>query len=189
MKYNILPCNAELTTEIKKSKFISFVFYTQTVEEAKNHLMQLSKQYSDATHICYAYVINDNGIKEKAVDDGEPAGTAGKPILDCMKKRNFVNMLVAVVRYFGGIKLGAGGLVRAYSQSAKSVIESCKIKIQPFVEYEQKQVVVSYNKHEQFLRYCNKNNCTILSTVFNTYITCQVQFEKGCEVNFDSFKN
>ena len=79
----------------------------------------LQKKYSDATHICYAYKFLGS---EKAVDNGEPQGTAGKPILECIKKQNYSNVLVVVVRYFGGIKLGAGGLTRAYGNSAQKVL-------------------------------------------------------------------
>ena len=189
MQYYIIPTNATVTTEIKKSKFISFVFYVQTVDEIKKHLEELNNKYSDATHICYAYVVNDNGIKEKAVDNGEPAGTAGKPILDCIKKQNFVNMLVAVVRYFGGIKLGAGGLVRAYSQSAKTVIESCKQHTQKYMQFEEKTITLTYAKSKEFVRFCEQNNCKIVETIFDVNVVCKVQFEKGRELNFDSFQN
>ena len=84
----------------------------------------MNKKYCDATHICYAYVCRS---QEKACDNGEPQGTAGRPILDCIKHKNLQNVLVVVVRYFGGVKLGAGGLVRAYSCCAKTVLEQSEI--------------------------------------------------------------
>lgn len=111
---------------IQKSKFLSFAFVVSTEEEVKEHLLQLKKQYYDATHICYAYDLMDN--RQKCYDDGEPQGTAGKPILDCIKKQNLKNVLVVVVRYFGGIKLGAGGLTRAYSSGASLVIKNIEKK-------------------------------------------------------------
>ena len=183
VQHFVIPTTAELTTEIKKSKFISFVFYAQTESEAKKHLEKLNNLYSDATHICYAYVIIDNGVKEKAVDNGEPSGTAGKPILDCIKKQNFVNMLVVVVRYFGGIKLGAGGLVRAYSQSAKGVIESVKKFKKEYVEYETQKFEIKYNSLSNFKKHCAKNNCIIENITYSTNIP------KGSEINFESYKN
>lgn len=106
--------------EIKKSKFFCFSFVVNSKEQIDSILLDLGKQYADATHICYAYRCMS---QEKACDNGEPQGTAGKPILDCIKHKNLQNVLVVVVRYFGGIKLGAGGLVRAYSNCAKTVLE------------------------------------------------------------------
>ncbi len=105
---------------INKSKFIACSFIVYNEEDVQNILDKLKKQYADATHICYAYSIYPN--IEKCFDDGEPQGTAGKPILDCIKKGGYKNCLIVVVRYFGGVKLGAGGLFRAYSQSASSVL-------------------------------------------------------------------
>ena len=107
---------------IEKSKFISFAYSVATEQEVKNILENLKKEFFDATHICYAYDLMSG--KQKCYDDGEPQGTSGKPILDCIQKQNLKNVLVAVVRYFGGIKLGAGGLVRAYSKSASLAIKS-----------------------------------------------------------------
>lgn len=107
--------------EIKKSKFIGYAFFCENVETANNYLKQLRNEHKKATHVCFAYVINSN---EKASDDGEPQGTAGLPILEIIKKRKLTNVLIVVVRYFGGIKLGAGGLVRAYGESVTLSLNS-----------------------------------------------------------------
>lgn len=104
--------------EIKKSKFISYSFKVETLEEVKHILEEIKSKNKKATHVCYAYVISGTEFLAKAFDDGEPSGTAGKPILSVIQKQNLTNVLVVVVRYFGGIKLGAGGLVRAYSKAA-----------------------------------------------------------------------
>ena len=109
--------------EIKKSKFIGYLFEIQNLEEIKNILENLKKEHKKATHICYAYRFL-SPFSEKAVDDGEPSGTAGKPILNVLQKQNLQNTLLVVVRYFGGIKLGAGGLLRAYSKCASETIKS-----------------------------------------------------------------
>lgn len=110
--------------EIKKSNFISNIYKVSTIEEVNNILLDLKKEYSDATHHCYAYIIND--IK-KSSDDGEPGGTAGIPILQVLEKNNLNYVLCVVIRYFGGIKLGAGGLVRAYTKSISELIKNSKI--------------------------------------------------------------
>ena len=104
--------NIENTIEIKKSKFITKLYKVNNINEVNEILKEINEKYSDATHICYAYILENT---EKCSDDGEPSGTAGLPILNILKKKNLVNVLAVVIRYFGGIKLGAGGLVRAYS--------------------------------------------------------------------------
>lgn len=107
--------------EINKSKFINYIFKVDKLEDIKIKLEKLRKEYNDATHICYAYILDS---KEKAVDDGEPSGTAGRPILDILKKNDLEHVLAVSVRYFGGIKLGAGGLLRAYANSINDLVKA-----------------------------------------------------------------
>ena len=116
--------NVENTIIIKKSKFICKLYRINNLEEINNILEKLKKEYNDSTHICYAYIING---KEKCNDNGEPSGTAGMPILNVLKKNNLDHILAVVIRYFGGIKLGAGGLTRAYSNSTIEAINNSKI--------------------------------------------------------------
>lgn len=116
--------NIENTIEIKKSKFITKLYKINNIDEINKILTKLKKEYKDSTHICYAYIING---QEKCVDDGEPSGTAGLPILNILKKNNLCNILAIVIRYFGGIKLGAGGLVRAYSNSVNDTLKLSNI--------------------------------------------------------------
>lgn len=104
--------------EISKSKFYSYGFDVCTVQQFIDKLNELKLQHKKATHFCYAYIIDDNGNKEKCTDDKEPKGTAGMPIMNVLKRKNMKNYAIIVVRYFGGTKLGAGGLLRAYSKSA-----------------------------------------------------------------------
>ena len=108
------------TLEIKKSKFIAYYYEVDSTKEVKKILEDLKKEHKKARHIPYAYKI-DQGIKKS--DDKEPSGTSGMPILNILEKNNLNHTLIAVVRYFGGIKLGAGGLIRAYSNAAKEVIK------------------------------------------------------------------
>ena len=108
---------------INKSKFISIITKVEKVDEIKDKLKEIKKKYKGATHYCYAYIINGY---QKCSDDKEPSGTAGLPILNILKTNELNYILCVVVRYFGGIKLGAGGLVRAYSSSVKEVINKCE---------------------------------------------------------------
>ncbi len=108
--------------EIKKSKFIGLYFPVKSQDEVVEILNNLKKEHKKATHICYAYRLI-NPFSEKAFDDGEPSGTAGKPILNVLQKQDKKDTLLVVVRYFGGIKLGAGGLVRAYSKTASETLK------------------------------------------------------------------
>lgn len=106
----------------KKSKFIGYLLLCKNVDEVENALQNLRKEHKKATHICYAYSLK-NPFLEKAVDDGEPGGTAGRPILSVLQKKGIQDVCVFVVRYFGGIKLGAGGLVRAYTKTTSEVLK------------------------------------------------------------------
>ncbi len=106
----------------KKSRFIGYLLSCQNFAEVETALQELKKEHKKATHICYAYSLA-NPFLEKAVDDGEPSGTAGRPILSVIQKRNVKDVCVFVVRYFGGIKLGAGGLVRAYTKVTSEVLK------------------------------------------------------------------
>ena len=106
---------------VQKSKFISMLYQVNNEEEVINILNRLKLEYKDATHICYAYIINN--IK-RFQDDGEPSGTAGMPILNVLENQKLNLILAVVIRYFGGIKLGAGGLVRAYTTSVVEALEN-----------------------------------------------------------------
>ena len=116
----IIDKNAENEIIIKKSRFITKLYYIEDVNKVNDIINELKKEYKKCTHICSSYIIGPNA---KAVDDGEPSGTAGKPILNVLQKKDMTNVLCVVIRYFGGIKLGAGGLVRAYTKSASEVIK------------------------------------------------------------------
>lgn len=110
---------------INKSKFIGYLYKVSNQDEINNILKKLKDKYNDATHICYAYSLLNT---KKASDDGEPTGTAGLPILEVLNKNNLVNVLAVVIRYFGGIKLGSGGLIRAYSNTIRNTLEKAEIK-------------------------------------------------------------
>ena len=113
----------EFVLEIKKSKFLAFMLETTDPQEPLAMYETLKKEHKKANHVCYAFKIVNNGVESvKFFDDGEPGGTPGRPILSVIEKKGLKNVAVFVVRYFGGIKLGAGGLVRAYSKAASGVL-------------------------------------------------------------------
>ncbi|MCQ2972077.1 MAG: YigZ family protein [archaeon] len=122
MKTIAKPSQSEI--KIKKSQFICRLFPCQTKEESKKIIQEISQIYADATHNCSAY-ITTNG--EGFDDNGEPSGTTGKPMLNALRKNDLHNITAIVTRYFGGIKLGAGGLIRAYSKSVLEAIENSEI--------------------------------------------------------------
>ena len=119
---------------IKKSQFICSLFPTKNKKESKEIIQKLNEQYSDATHNCTAYAVSDG---EGSDDDGEPGGTAGKPMINVLRKNELHNVTAVVTRYFGGIKLGAGGLVRAYSKSVMEAVGEAEIvEIEEYSVYE-----------------------------------------------------
>ena len=132
----------------KKSKFIANIYFAQTMEEAENIIKEIKKKYHDARHNCSCYrVLEQGNIIEKFSDDGEPTGTAGAPMLNILRKKDLVNVVVIVTRYFGGILLGTGGLVRAYSEVTQKAIEQANIiDITMGKEYE---VKVDYSNLEK----------------------------------------
>ena len=125
MKEYTTISNSETVAEIviEKSRFIASAIHVDNVEQAQEFVNAKRKQYYDATHNCYAYIVGD---KAKFSDDGEPQGTAGMPMYECIKNNNLDYVCVVVTRYFGGVKLGAGGLVRAYSGSCAEVLRQCE---------------------------------------------------------------
>ena len=120
--------SVETLYEIQKSRFITHIRHVETEEEARSFIQAMKKQYFDARHNCSAYVLGERADKQKSNDDGEPGGTAGNPILEAIKKNELTDVVIVVTRYFGGIKLGAGGLIRAYSHTAALGIEASGIQ-------------------------------------------------------------
>lgn len=133
----------ETLYEIQKSKFITHLRHVDSEAEARAFIQAMKKKYFDARHNCSAYVLGENADKQKSNDDGEPGGTGGNPILEVIKKNDLTNVVVVVTRYFGGIKLGAGGLIRAYSHAAVLGIEAATIlAMTPFIKLD---AAVSYD--------------------------------------------
>ena len=160
----------------KKSKFIANLFYIENIEEAEKIIKETRKKYFDARHNCIAYrVIEDGQIVERFSDDGEPSGTAGAPMLNILQKNGYVNVLIVVTRYFGGILLGTGGLVRAYSDSLTLAIEK-SIKIEKRLG-NQLEVIVDYSELDNFKYYCKNNKINIIESTFEEKIICKIEME------------
>ena len=149
----------EAEYEINKSKFIAYVKQVEDEEEAKTFLQQIKKKHFDATHNCSAWVLGVDGSKQKSNDDGEPGGTAGNPILETIKKNELVNTVVVVTRYFGGIKLGAGGLIRAYSHTAALGLSASKIVT--MTPMQQVDITVNYSLFANVENWIRNKNITV----------------------------
>lgn len=143
----------------KKSRFIANVFKVESAAEAEEKIAEISKKYWDARHNCYAYVIGPNSEITKCSDNGEPSGTAGKPILEVINGSGITNILIIVTRYFGGVLLGTGGLVRAYTQSAQAGIADCEVGEMVFAQ--KLTLTVGYNMINNVQYYLSQNEITI----------------------------
>jgi len=127
-EYFVPTGNSETEFVEKRSRFIGHVWLVESEEEARAHIEQMKKKYHDARHNCWCYRLKEGGV-ERYSDDGEPQGTAGQPMLGVFQKEGVTNVCCVVTRYFGGVLLGAGGLVRAYTQSAKDALDAAGISV------------------------------------------------------------
>lgn len=161
----------------KKSKFIANLFYVENSEEAEKIIKEIKRKYFDARHNCIAYrVIENENVIEKSSDDGEPSGTAGAPMLNILQKNNLANVLIIVTRYFGGILLGTGGLVRAYSTSLLQAIDKCSIIKKCFGE--ELEIELEYSELESFKYYCRNNKISIVDFQYKESIICKIELEE-----------
>ena len=161
----------------KKSKFIANLFYIQSEEEAEEIIKNMKKKYYDARHNCYAYtVLTKKGTLNKSSDDGEPSGTAGAPMLNILQKNEIVNVLVVVTRYFGGILLGTGGLVRAYSEALTEAINKTNFVYEE-IGYEI-EVNLDYGEFEKFEYYCKQNGINVINIEYTDKINCIIEMNK-----------
>ena len=163
---------------IEKSRFITYLFNVHTVDEVKEILSDLKKKYVDATHIVYAFIIDTDS---RSNDNGEPKGTAGIPTLEVLRKENLTNILAVTVRYFGGIKLGAGGLLRAYTRGVSEALKLSTLTTETKVSYI--KLVVTY-KDASFL----DKNLSLIKSVNKEYDTSVIYNITLLSSNLDSFK-
>ncbi len=161
----------------KKSKFIANIFYVETKAEAEEILKKIKKKYYDARHNCYAYRIAEGKtIIERSSDDGEPSGTAGTPMLNIIAKNNISNILVIVTRYFGGILLGTGGLVKAYSDAVLEALKNAKF-VEQITGYEV-EVTVPYSEVENFKYFCKKEKINIVREEFIEKVKILIEIDE-----------
>lgn len=179
VKFKAIKENTSAKIIEKKSKFIANVFYVESIEEAEQYIKDIKKEYHDAKHNCFAYAIEtpEGGIAVKYNDDGEPQGTAGAPILKLILEKGLSNILVIVTRYFGGILLGTGGLVRAYSGVVEEALRKAQI-IEKARGYEVK-IQVNYDNLENLRYHLEKMNIKIL----------KVEYSEKIEITIDILKN
>lgn len=165
---------------IKKSRFLTHIKRTVSEEEAKDFIDEIKKEHKAANHNCSAYIIGKSALIQKADDDGEPQGTAGVPILEVLKKEELYNVTVVVTRYFGGIKLGGGGLIRAYSQSASAaVVAAGKVIEVPVVPL---TVSLDYTFTSKFEHFLGNTEASIVSTDYTDKVTYLIHVkEKGAD--------
>lgn len=160
---------------IKKSQFIANIFPISTEQDFKEKMKLIKKKYHNAKHNVFAYRLA-NGT-ERYSDDGEPAGTAGVPILDILRGNDYYDVLIVVTRYFGGILLGTGGLVKAYSDVSKLVIEKTKTEVKRLaVQY---NIVVPYNEYNTVLHYCSKKGFDITDSHFSDTVLMKIRVNYG----------
>lgn len=161
----------------KRSKFLAFAFHVESVEEVKLLVGQYEKEYYDARHVCYAYVLGHLRNMFRAVDNGEPSGTAGKPILGQLNKNNLTNTLIIVVRYFGGIKLGTSGLQNAYKQAAAEAIAVANIEERTVdIIFE---VYFEYPLMNEVMRVVKELNPHVLAQDFQTDCLLRLSIRQG----------
>ena len=161
----------------KGSKFLAFAYPVFTEEEIKEHLAELRKEYYDARHHCYAWKLGLDGNRYRANDDGEPSGTAGKPIYGQLLSHELTNILIVVVRYFGGTKLGTSGLIHAYKTAAKDAIENAtvvELTVNDTVE-----VKFDYGVMNEVMRIIKDENPQIITQDFNLNCLMELSIRKS----------
>ncbi len=174
--YTINQQEYTFTYEVNKSTFISFLKYIENTTEAKQYINLLKEKYPDATHHVSAFIVGNSGQNGGTNDDGEPSGTAGAPIFEVLRKNNLTNIICVVIRYFGGIKLGAGGLVRAYSKAASEVVKIAKLE--PIIVYTILKLSFSYPYLNQIEKIIKDFQIIERSFTSNITITIKVPVEK-----------
>ena len=170
---------------IDRSDFICRVKGIESEEQAKDYINSVRKKESLATHNCYCYIADDIGLIQKFSDDGEPQGTAGMPMLNVLKNKKLYKTVAVVTRYFGGIKLGAGGLVRAYGSAVIECLKNAKIldvKSAVFVD-----ISLEYDGYSNLLRFLEGQKCKIISTDFLDKIKISLAVEEENENSFFNF--
>lgn len=171
-KYKTIYKYGEDEIDINKSRFIGYAKPVETEEEALEFIERINKKHYDATHNCYAYIIGQDAMIQRFNDDGEPSGTAGIPMLEVLKKEELVNVVTVATRYFGGVKLGAGGLIRAYTRTAKIGLEAGFII--DMVLHKIIKIRLDYTLYGQVENYILGEKIEIKDSVYDDAVNLQV---------------
>ena len=179
--YVILSDHVQAEITEKKSRFLADAYPVYGEEEAAEKIQEVSKKYYDARHHCFAYVLGDRKEIVRQSDNKEPAGTAGRPILSVIQGENLTNILIVVTRYFGGILLGTGGLVRAYTGSAGAVLSRAKEegKLCTLRHAQKLRIRLPYALAESISYYFSQNEIRILETVYEAEVTMRICIPAG----------
>ena len=180
--YKTIKNTVENTTVIERSKFICYMKGVDNEDDAKEFIGLIRKQNSLATHNCYAYVADEFGLIQKFSDDGEPQGTTGLPMLEALKSSGLSKVVCVVTRYFGGVKLGTGGLVRAYGGAVLECIKNSKI-INVFMS-KIVEITSDYDNYSKLLKLLSNENYSILETNFSDKIVLRVAIKEESFVDF-----
>ncbi|KAA0116652.1 YigZ family protein [Streptococcus sanguinis] len=177
MEFKTIKEDGMVQEEIKKSRFICHVKRVYSEEEARAFIAAIKKEHYKATHNCSAFIIGEKSDIKRTSDDGEPSGTAGVPMLGVLEKHNLTNLCVVVTRYFGGIKLGAGGLIRAYAGSVALAIK--EIGLVEIKEQAGLRLKLSYSQYQDFANFLKVQNLEETDTIFTELVDTTIYIDKN----------
>ena len=176
MEYRTIKEDGQVQEEIKKSRFICHAKRVYSEEEARDFITAIKKEHYKATHNCSAFIVGERSEIKRTSDDGEPSGTAGVPMLGVLENHNLTNVCVVVTRYFGGIKLGAGGLIRAYAGSVALTVK--EIGIIEIKEQAGISIQMSYAQYQEYGNFLKENNLIELETNFTDQVDTMIFVDK-----------
>ena len=176
MEFRTIKEDGQVQEEIKKSRFICHAKRVYSEEEARDFITAIKKEHYKATHNCSAFIIGERSEIKRTSDDGEPSGTAGVPMLGVLENHNLTNVCVVVTRYFGGIKLGAGGLIRAYAGSVALAVK--EIGIVEIKEQAGIQIQMSYAQYQEYGNFLKEHNLMELETNFTDQVDTIIFVDK-----------
>ncbi|WP_061586810.1 YigZ family protein [Streptococcus oralis] len=184
MEFRTIKEDGQIQEEIKKSRFICHVKRVYSEEEARDFITAIKKEHYKATHNCSAFIVGERSEIKRTSDDGEPSGTAGVPMLGVLENHNLTNVCVVVTRYFGGIKLGAGGLIRAYAGSVALAVK--EIGIIEIKEQAGIAIQMSYAQYQEYSNFLREHKLTEIETNFTDQINTIIYVDKEEKENIKS---
>ena len=176
MEFRTIKEDGQVQEEIKKSRFICHAKRVYSEEEARDFITAIKKEHYKATHNCSAFIIGERSEIKRTSDDGEPSGTAGVPMLGVLENHNLTNVCVVVTRYFGGIKLGAGGLIRAYAGSVALAVK--EIGIIEIKEQAGIAIQMSYTQYQEYNNFLKEHTLMELDTNFTDQVNTMIYVDK-----------